>query len=317
MNLEQGFLDDIVRNPTDPTPWLVFADWLEERDDPRGELVRLLRLCWDEPASKTFKARHARLQELFASGVRLPLPKYTNSLGMEFVWVPPGEFWMGGGDGKCGDKHVVMPQPFYLGIYPVTQGQWRAVMGSNPSYASRRGAGAKQVNGISDADLDLFPVEEVSWERVRGFLAKLNRRALEGWTYRLPTEEEWEYALRSPVTSQADCAFSFYLDQPADALSSDQANFDGEFPANAALGPLLGRTSKVGSYPANRLGIYDLHGNVWEWTQTSAGAKRVIRGGAWKEIGFRCAAAYRGVGTPEERFDSVGFRLVRVLPGQQ
>jgi uncharacterized protein (TIGR02996 family) len=312
MNLEQAFLDDIVAHPIDPTPWLVFADWLEERDDPRGELVRLLRLCWDEPRKKVFKQRHARLQELFAAGVPLPLPRFTNSIGMEFVWVPPGAYWRGGRAGEPGKHRVPIDEPFWVGVHPTTQGQWSAVMGNNPSWFARTGRGAEQVREIPDAHLERFPVESVSWNEVQEFIARLNERGAEpGWVYRLPVEEEWEYALRSPVTCRADCAFSFYVGAPSNTLSSARANFNGNFPVKAEKGPFLGRPTCVGSYPPNRLGLFDLPGNVWEWTDTPGESGRVLRGADWGGTGAGCAASHRTSHGPANRIRNLGFRLVR------
>jgi uncharacterized protein (TIGR02996 family) len=318
MDLEEGFLADMVAHPHDATPWLVLADWLEERDDPRGELVRLLRLCWDEPRKKAFKSRHARLQELFASGVRLPLPRFTNSLGMEFVWVPPGTFWRGGGNGKPGTRKVEMKKPFWLGVFPVTQGQWQTLRGTNPSYFARTGGGAEQVGEIAAAELDRFPVENVSWNDAQAFLMDLNAQEQEtGWTYRLPTADEWEYACRWPVTCCEDCGFSFHAGEPSSTLSSDRANFNGTYPAGTQTGANLGRPTPVGSYPANRLGIHDLHGNVWEWTESCGSGRiarkgRMLRGGSYYCAGLNCAVAFRTAKEPGDQSRDWGFRLARV-----
>jgi uncharacterized protein (TIGR02996 family) len=316
MDLEHAFLQDIVAHPHDPTPWLVFADWLEERGDPRGELVRLLRLCWDEPRKKAFKTRHARLQELFAAGVRLPLPRFTNSLGMEFVWVPPGSFWMGGGDGKPGQRKVEMAGPFWMGIHLVTQEQWQTLMGSNPSSFARSGACANKVRDIGEEELACFPVESISYTQAQDFIAGLNAREGEsGWQYQLPSAEEWEYAYRSPVTCRADCAFSFYFDMPSNSLSSLRANFNGNFPVNTEKGPSLGRPTRVGSYPANRLGIFDLAGNLYEWTDTPNGPDLLVRGGCWAQGGAGCTAAHGSRSGPEHQSPIIGFRLARVWSG--
>jgi uncharacterized protein (TIGR02996 family) len=310
MDLEEAFLADMVAHPHDATPWLVFADWLEERGDPRGELVRLLRLCWDEPRKKVFKARHARLQELFASGVRLPLPRFTNDLGMESVWVPPSHFWMGGGSGIPGRRKVAM-KAFWIGVYPVTQGQWRAVMGSNPSEFTPQGR-LSAFPGISDSDLDLFPVENVSWNDAMEFTTRLIHRYLEsGWGYRLPSEEEWEYACRGPVTCRSDCAFSFHAGEPSNSLSSEQANFDGNHPVKAPIGPFLRRPSKVGSYPPNRLGIHDLHGNVYEWVHRVRDVGCVVRGGSWQYDARFCFTSAGHSEAPQSRAFNRGVRLVR------
>jgi formylglycine-generating enzyme required for sulfatase activity len=235
---------------------------------------------------------------------------------MEFVLVPRGSFWMGGGGGNPGEKQVEMPHEFYLGVYPVTQGQWQDVMGNNPSHFSRTGGGRDKVKDISEADLKRFPVEQVSWEDAREFIRTLSEREkVDGeWLYRLPTEEEWEYACRGGASSKEDCSFDFYLDHPTNDLSSTQANFDGRHPAGKARkGKYLGRTTKVDSYPPNRLGIYDLHGNVWEWTDSVWGSGRVGRGGGWVYDGTSCRAADRSRSSPTVRNGLLGFRLARAI----
>ena len=280
---DETFIQAILEHPEDAANWLVYADWLEERGDPRAALYRQRRL--------------------------------TNRIGMEFVLVPRGTFWMGGSGGKPGDKQVEIAHEFYLGVYPVTQGQWQDVMGSNPSDFSRSGAGRHYVAKISDADLKQFPVEQVSWEDAQEFIQKVNEQeqGRSGWGYRLPTEEEWEYACRGAARSREECAFDFYLDRPTNDLSSTQANFAGNHPAgSAAKGPYLQRPTKVGSYQPNRLGLYDLHGNVWEWTASGWGSDRVLRGGSWYNFGTYCRAADRRRFAPAGRDYFLGFRLARV-----
>src|SRR5207248_2604442 len=118
------------------------------------------------------------------------LPKtFTNSLGMEFILVPKGKSWLGGGGGKFGDKEVEIPQDFYLGKHEVTQEEWQKVTGVNPSHFSREGPGKNAVKDIPDADLKRFPVEMVSWNDAQLFLKLLNAQAQEAeWEYRLPKE---------------------------------------------------------------------------------------------------------------------------------
>jgi formylglycine-generating enzyme required for sulfatase activity len=126
----------------------------------------------------------------------------------------------------------------------------------------------------------------------------------------LPAEEEWEYACRGGASSKEECSCDFYLDQPTNDLSSTQANFNGNCPAGrGAKGPYLQRTTKVGSYPPNRLGIHDLHGNVWEWTDSVQGSARVLRGGRWDSLGSYCRAADRYWHSPSYRCGNLGFRL--------
>ena len=121
-------------------------------------------------------------------------PKFTNTLGMEFVIVPKGQSWLGGGKDRLGDKEVEIPADFYLGKYEVTQEEWEKVMGENPSHFSHVGDGNDAVKDVGDADLRRFPVEMVSWHQCQVFVAKLNQREKgAGWVYRLPTQAEWEY----------------------------------------------------------------------------------------------------------------------------
>jgi formylglycine-generating enzyme required for sulfatase activity len=237
---------------------------------------------------------------------------------MKFVKVPKGTFWMGGGNGAPGNLQVEIKADYQLAAYTVTQKQWETIMGDNPSWHSRKGDGKKRaaLKDVPDADLKRFPVEMVSWEDVQAFVKKVNERQKgKGWLYRLPTEAEWEYACRSAATSKEECSWSFYLDKPSNDLSSTAANINGMFPAGAAKkGPWLDRPTKVGSYAPNKLGLYDMHGNVWQFCEdkVSEGAKRVYRGGCWAHGGLLCEAAIRMEVAPSYRSSDVGFRLVRV-----
>ncbi len=241
---------------------------------------------------------------------------------MKFVQVPKGTFWMGWTSEKKESKQVTIANDFQIAAYTVTQGQWEAVMGTNPSYYSRQGDGKDRVKDISDADLKRFPVETVSWNDVHDFLKKLNERERgKGWTYRLPTEAEWEYACRGAATSKEECSYDFYLQKPSNDLSSTQANFDGDNPGgNAAKGPYLGRPTPVGSYAPNKLGLYDMHGNVWQWCQDlydPGASARVLRGGGWGSDGGSCRAGFRnGIG-PDVRSSVFGFRLAAVPVGAE
>jgi uncharacterized protein (TIGR03067 family) len=134
--------------------------------------------------------RKIEIKELPATASALP-PTFKNGLGMEFVIVPKGKSWLGGGKDKLGDKEVEINADFYLGKYEVTQEEWQKVMGENPSYFSRTGEGKDAVKDIPDADLKRFPVEMVSWDQCQLFVAKLNKQEKEtGWVYRLPTADE-------------------------------------------------------------------------------------------------------------------------------
>ena len=233
-------------------------------------------------------------------------PTFKNSLGMEFVLVPKGKSWLGGGGGRPGDKEVVIAHDFYLGKYEVTQEEWEKVTGQRPSWFSRTGGGKDFVKDINDADLKRFPVENVGWDEARAFLGGLNyREKVAGWVYRLPSAAEWEYACRGgPLSDHSESAYDFYLDKPTNQLLPEDANRD----------KYLQRTCKVGSYKPNCLGLYDMHGNVWEWCtdpeRTTDGAPGPeARGGGWSTLPVACKAANRfGPARWEGR---VGLRLVR------
>jgi uncharacterized protein (TIGR02996 family) len=281
---DEPFLRAILADPADDAPWLIYADWLEERGDPRAALYRNRR--------------------------------WSNGVGVRFVLVPRGTFWMGD---RGRQRQVEVPHEFYLGAFPVTQRQWQGVMGSNPSFFSSEGEGADEVTGVPDYDLMEFPVEHVSWEDAQEFIKRLNAREPGGgFLYRLPTEAEWEYSCRGAATSQSDCDFDFYFTRPTNDLSSELANFNGYRPVgNAPEGKYLGRTSKVGSYQPNRLGLSDMHGNVWEWCEDAydGGSARVARGGSWGHSGVYCRASLRRRFEPSVRGSRLGLRLAAVSSG--
>jgi formylglycine-generating enzyme required for sulfatase activity/tRNA A-37 threonylcarbamoyl transferase component Bud32 len=233
---------------------------------------------------------------------------------MTFVRLPKGTFYMGW-DGTPGlAKETEIKEDFEIAVHDVTQGQWQAIMGSNPSCFSRKGGFRNSVLDISDEELKLFPAESVSWDDAQEFIQKLNEKYREsGYLYRLPSEAEWEYVCRGGATSLEECSHHFYFDRPTNDLSSRQANFNGSSPAGKGeKGPYLGRPTRVGSYPPNRLGLCDMHGNVWQWTSTVDGSDRVMRGGTWNFIGTYCQAAFRGRDAPTDRNNLLGFRLARV-----
>jgi formylglycine-generating enzyme required for sulfatase activity len=291
---------------------------------PSGERGAVARALQKDPTKRWPDCR-TFVRELAARVAPVPvsllpgqpeilLPEITNSFVMKLVLVPRGTFWMGD---RGSQRPVEVPHDFYIGAFPVTQEQWQEVMDRNPSWFSRNGKGSDQVKGISDTDLKLFPVECVSWDDVQEFLNRLNAREINsGFLYRLPTETEWEYSCRGGSESQTGCDFNFYFAQPTNDLSSEQANFDGTFPAGTApKGTYLIRTTKVGSYQPNRLGIHDMHGNVWEWCESpfgAEGADRVVRGGSWYIDGRRCRASSRRGSGPSHRSNNLGFRLAAV-----
>jgi eukaryotic-like serine/threonine-protein kinase len=246
-----------------------------------------------------------------------PRPK-DGPLGMKFVPLPKATFYMGW-DGEEKGKKTEIKEEFEIAIHSVTQDQWQAVMGSNPSWFSRDGQGKDKIKDIKDEELKHFPVEQVSWDDAQAFLKKLNeseKKRGSGYFYRLPTEAEWEYACRGGATSEEECSYHFYFDKPTNDLSSKQANFNGIDPVGKAeKGPSLGRTTKVGSYAPNKLGLYDMHGNVKQWCEgrwRPGSSSRSIRGGLWYFGGTNCQAAHRSGELPTYRDLGVGFRLARV-----
>ena len=189
---------------------------------------------------------------------------------------------------------VQLSKGFWMARTECTQAQWVAVMGNNPS----------QFKG------DDFPVENVSWYDVREFITKLNeaKKLPAGWKAALPTEAQWEYACRAGTKT----AYSF-----GETLDDKQANF----------GKALGKTKTVASYAANGWGLYDMHGNVWEWCEDRHGEKLpggtdpkgvtsssvlVIRGGGWDGNAGNCRAAIRRGYLPDFSHCTVGFAVALV-----
>ncbi|NJL15004.1 MAG: formylglycine-generating enzyme family protein [Microscillaceae bacterium] len=211
-------------------------------------------------------------------------------------------------------QHYVTLRDYKMGKYEVSQAQWQAVMGSNPSYFGGCDHCLVEEVGTNYA-CDNCPVERVSWNDIQGFLQKLN--AMTGKQYRLPTEAEWEYACRAGTSTP------FHT---GNNLITDQANYDGNYPYDGnPEGQNRQETSLVGSFAPNAWGLYDMHGNVWEWcsdwygayalgAQTNpegatTGSDRVLRGGSWYLFARRCRSAFRYFGTPANRYNSYGFRL--------
>ncbi len=239
----------------------------------------------------------------------------------KFAWIQSGTFTMGSSvteqDRKSDEDpqtRVTISKGFWMSRYETTQEEYLGVMGTNPSY----------FKGDTER-----PVEVVSWIDATNYCAKMTvleraaGRLPAGYVYRLPTEAEWEYACRAGTTTATAYGNS---------LSSAQANFNGDFPyGGAAKGPNLGRTTKVGSYPANAWGLYDMPGNVYEWCSDwygdypggsvtdprgpATGANRVLRGGGWYRYGFDCRSANRYNHWPDSASSGFGFRPV-LAPGQ-
>ncbi len=232
-----------------------------------------------------------------------------------FRWIPPGIFLMGSPQGEKGRDsdeklhEVSISRGFWLGDTPVTQALWQTVMGDNPS---------------GFADSDRLPVENVSWEDCLRFMEKLNQ-VHPDLQLHFPTEAQWEYACRAGAAESLPFSFGH-------EISLDKVNYRGIWDWEKAGLDLIEwgwraekQTTEVGSYPCNDWGLYDMHGNVWEWcldwygdypdgplenpTGPEQGLLRVLRGGSWYDGGGRCRSADRGRVVPGvcERF--FGFRL--------
>jgi formylglycine-generating enzyme required for sulfatase activity len=240
-----------------------------------------------------------------------------HSVLMTFVRLPKGTFYAGWTGKKESAKKKEILQDFEIAVHDVTQGQWQAVMGVNPSHFSRNGAGSDLVRGVSDEELKLLPVESVSWDDIQPFIKKLNEQERgRGYLYRMPTDSEWEYACRCGANSEAECSYIFYLEEPTNGLSSHEANFDGTHQAfGKPLGPYLRRPTRVGAYPPNKLGLCDMHGNVAQWISDQFNplySSRVNRGGGWSRVALECNATSKRTNASSYRAPDLGFRLVRV-----
>jgi formylglycine-generating enzyme required for sulfatase activity len=329
-------IEDVNRNldRTTPAAMILEARGAIQLQFPRGVGARPVPQTLVYPGDRLNLAADAQLQLLFLSDLhkeRLQpdreatvgrkscspagvVRERDDSVLMTFVRLPKGTFYMGW-DGRPGSaKKAEIKEDFEIALHDVTQGQWEAVLGTNPSWFSRKNGGREWVSDISDEELKLFPVEEVSWDDCQEFIKKLNERERgRGYWYRLPSEAEWEYACRGGATSEEECSYHFYLDKPTNDLSSAQANFNGNEPfGRAPPGPWLRRPTRVGAYPSNKLGLCDMHGNVWQWTATVQGSNRVDRGGSWREAGPGCRAAERFALAPTVQGINLGFRLARV-----
>ena len=225
----------------------------------------------------------------------------SNGVDLELVKVEAGAFVMGVRDGENNanerEHEVKLTRDFYIGSTEVTQAQYRAVMGKNPS-------------GFKGDDL---PVEQVSWDDAMAFCAKLNEtgKAPQGWKFTLPTEAQWEYAARGGKRSRG---FAYSGSNDFDKVAWHDGN-SGE------------KTHPVAQKKANELGLYDMSGNVWEWCLDlyevgyardpefltgNQGSFRVNRGGSWYYIPKFCRSAVRDCDDPGFSDDDVGFRVVLV-----
>jgi formylglycine-generating enzyme required for sulfatase activity len=244
--------------------------------------------------------------------------KVVNSLGMEFVLIPSGMFVMGSPieeayrDVSEVEHPVTISRPFYMQTTEVTVDQWRAVMG-RPWVGGKKGPGD-------------MPVVKVSWHDCKKFIQKLE--LITGASYALPTEAQWEYAARAG--SATAYFWGSRIDCPQAMFANNPMKYDACVAVNRASGLEAGRPAPVKRYPPNAWGLYDMHGNVWEWCEdrfyryhavsvadpcvTESGQDRVRRGGSWFGPGFSCRSANRAYGHPMSRLQNTGFRLVMALP---
>ena len=229
--------------------------------------------------------------------------------GMEFVFVPGGSFEMGchAKAGKCdSDEKPVRPvrlDGFWIAKHEVTQGQWKRIMGGNPSRFKKG---------------DNYPVEQVSWDDVREFIRRLNAKSPA--TFALPSEAQWEYACRSGGKPfRVGTSKGYWINAPDLRLMSGNSwgKKDG-----------YEHTAPVGSFPPNKLGLHDMSGNVWEWVRDKfasyrgastenpvhegPGDRRVRRGGSWDNESVHIRCSYRNYSPPYDSDNYIGFRLLKI-----
>ena len=242
-----------------------------------------------------------------------PQSSFTEDLGngvkLEMIAIPGGTFLMGSSENESerrddeSPQHQVTVPSFFMGKYPLTQAQYQAILGSNPSYFKSNNR----------------PVERVIWDDAVTFCQKLNQKT--GKNYRLPSEAEWEYACRAGTKTP----FSF-----GENINPDLVNYDGNYPYKSApKGKYRKQTTDVGTFPPNAFGLYDMHGNVWEWCQDdwhknytnaptngsawnnqSVSSYKLLRGGSWYSGAGYCRAADRFSNSRGYRYEDCGFRVV-------
>jgi formylglycine-generating enzyme required for sulfatase activity len=247
-------------------------------------------------------------QQRWAEYLGIPV-KVTTPQGMEFALIPPGTFLMGSPASEPERSYdetqhrVTLKKGFYLGVHPVTQAQWKGIMGNTPT----------RFEG------DTLPVEMVSWDACQAFVKELSQKT--GKRFRLPTEAEWEYACRAGTTTP----FHF-----GETISTEQANYDGNYTYRKGREwKSLGETTPVGSFPPNAWGLHDMHGNIWEWCEdwhgayssrdskdpinSNPGDTRVLRGGSCCDGPGRCRSASRCRLVPGTRLGNCGCRVLLCL----
>ncbi len=249
--------------------------------------------------------------------------------------IPAGTFTMGSPTGELGrsssetQHQVTLTKDFYIGVFEVTQKQWERVMGDWPSYFN------------NTTYRETRPLEQRSWNDIRGgtwpggspggstFMGRIRTRT--GLNFDLPTESQWEYACRANTTTALNSGqnlTSTGSDPAMDVLGRYYYNHPGGYSSSSSVST-DGGTAAVGSYQANAWGLYDMHGNVWEWcldwygtypgtvsdpSGAASGSGRVRRGGSWGNSARYCRSAYRYNNNPDFRYSYLGFRLARALP---
>ncbi|WP_225225528.1 bifunctional serine/threonine-protein kinase/formylglycine-generating enzyme family protein [Komarekiella delphini-convector] len=239
-----------------------------------------------------------------------------NEITLAMVSILGGQFLMGSPDYELerfdseSPQHSVTVQSFFMGKFPVTQAQWRAIALLPPINRDLEPEPAN-FKGIN------YPVEQVSWDDAVEFCARLSQKT--GRAYRLPSEAEWEYACRARTTTP----FHF-----GETLTPSLANYNNNIYNASSQRTNYGQTSLVGSFPANAFGLYDMHGNVWEWCadhwhdnyegapfdssvwlSDDDGQSRLVRGGSWKNSLRLCRSAYRSWNPQDGRGNLLGFRI--------
>ncbi len=245
-----------------------------------------------------------------------------SGISLKMVRVPGGKFTMGAADGEKEANENEYPQQtlilpeFWMGQYVITQAQWRAAMG--PKVIN-----AKQTAYISNrVKKPLQPIENIFWTDAVDFCQKLSRQTRRD--YRLPSNAQWEYACRAGAITP----FHF-----GDTLTPTLANYNGNYTYDQGpKGIYREQTTEVGCFPPNAFGLYDMHGNVWEWcldgwqsfeaggsseqaVQRLSGQKKSLRGGSWFYLPTNCRSAYHLTYPFHNRTDDIGFRVVCLAPG--
>ncbi|MEA5517076.1 SUMF1/EgtB/PvdO family nonheme iron enzyme [Nodularia sp. UHCC 0506] len=289
-----------------------------------------------QPAVQKFEFKFAKLtitEKKNSSGISYEIQRndypreaqgFTEDLGhdvkLEMVKIPGDTFMMGASEKEEGSsdderpEHQVTVPSFYMGRYLVTQAQWARVAASFPQIKRKLDTRLSHFQG--DGNL---PVERISWYDADEFCKRLSQKT--GRDYRLPSESEWEYACRAGTVTH----FHF-----GDIITTEVANYDGNYTyGNSPKGQYRQKTRPVGSFPPNAFGLYDMHGNLWEWCldtwhsnykdapdngaawiDNDNQSRRLLRGGSWLNNPGGCRSAYRYYVNPDYAYSFIGFRVV-------